>query len=244
MRHAKSVSLRSSLFFAACAVCSNAIANNGGVHGPNVKAGTSSAEVRMNTTNSNDASDGRQQYRMHYQQAFNDEFQLRMVLQYRDFGTFEYDNVKAELLYNYKKASNDNYAAGVRFDVRTRRGQRPEDFVLNWTHQYNISDNMFVRAIGILGKNLTENGAGDKPSSIGTRFSISQKFTNGIMLSAELYNTYGELSDLEDFEDQTHQFGPAIMYRKNGWYAYARYLKGLSSATADNNFQFRIGKQF
>ncbi len=219
-------------------------ANNGGVHGPNVKADTHSAEFRMNTTNSDDNTDGREQYRVHYQRAFNDRLQVRMVLQYRDFGSFEYDNVKAEFLYNYKKASSDNYAAAVRIDARTRRGQRPEDIAIHWTHQYNIDKSLFVRGIAILDKNITENGAGEKPTTVASRFSITKRLNNGLMIGAEMYNNYGELNDISDSNEQRHQLGPTIMYSQDGWYIYGRYLSGLTSATSDHNVSLRIGKRF
>jgi hypothetical protein len=221
-----------------------AFANNGGVHGPNVKADTHSAEFRMNTSNSNDSTDGREQYRVHYQRAFNDRFQVRMVLQYRDFDGFEYDNAKAEFLYNYKKANSDNYAAAVRIDARTRRGQRPEDIAIHWTHQYNINKSLFVRGIAILDKNITENGAGEKPMTVASRFSITKRLDNGIMIGAEMYNSYGELNDISDSNEQQHQLGPTIMYSQDGWYIYGRYLSGLTSATTDHNVSLRIGKRF
>jgi len=235
-----SILLVSSVF----SISNLAYANNGGVHGPNVKAGTSSAELRMNTTNTDDARDGREQYRAHYQRAFSDSLQVRLVLQYRDFGDFEYDNAKAEFLYNYKKASSGKYSAGLRLDLRTRRGQRPEDIALHWTHQYNFSSSVFARAIAIIDKNVSENGAGDKPTTIASRFSLTRKLESGIWLGAELYNSYGELQDIDDAEDQQHQLGPTIMYSHQSWYVYARYLHGLTSATEDHNFQFRLGKRF
>ncbi|MFW8590583.1 hypothetical protein ACOI22_07270 [Glaciecola sp. 2405UD65-10] len=221
-----------------------ALANNGGVHGPNVKAGASSAEFRLNTTESNGARDDRQQYRIHYQQSMNDRLQVRFVLQYRDFGNFEYDNAKAEFLYNYKKAGSGNYSAGLRLDVRTSKGERPEDVVVNWVNQYNISSTLHVRALAIVGKNVTSNGNGDKPSSLGSRFALTKKMPDGIQLSAEIYNTYGEIDNISGFEDQRHQFGPSIRYNHNDWYIYGRYLVGLTSATEDHNFQFRVGTRF
>lgn len=240
----RSVSLLSSTVIICSSMSSVVSANNGGVHGPNVKAGASSAEFRLNTTESNGARDDRQQYRVHYQRSMNDRLQVRLVLQYRDFGNFEYDSAKAEFLYNYQKAESGKYSAGLRLDVRTSKGERPEDVVINWVNQYNISDTLHVRALAILGKNVTDNGSGDKPSNLGSRFAITKKMPDGIQLSAEMYNTYGEFDNISDFEDQRHQFGPSIRYTHKDWYAYGRYLVGLSSATEDHNFQFRVGMRF
>ncbi|MGB3726627.1 MAG: hypothetical protein WA981_12730 [Glaciecola sp.] len=222
----------------------NASANNGGVHGPNIKANTQSAEIRMNTSHSDNASDGRKQYRTHYQRAFSDSFQVRVVAQFRDFGDFEYDNAKVEMLYQYQEFENANYAAAVRFDVRTRRGNRPEDIAIHWTHQYNLSSKVFARGIAIFGKNVTDNNAGNKPSTFGTRFSINYKQSSNVVVGAELYSNYGEIDNFNSSNSQVHQIGPAVMYKHEGWYAYARYLTGLTSASPDNNFQFRMGKRF
>lgn len=220
------------------------LANNGGVHGPNVKEGTKSFELRMNTTNSNDAKDGREQYRIHYQQAFSDKYQLRLVLQYRDFGNVEYDNAKAEFLYNYKKRGNGKYSAGLRLDIRTRRAQRPEDIALHWTHQYDFSNDFFARGIAIVDKNISSNGAGEKPTTVATRFSITKKLDRGISIGAEMFNNYGKFNNVSKTEDQQHQFGPFFLYKKESWYLYARYLSGLTRNTDDHNFQFRVGKSF
>ncbi len=219
-------------------------ANNGGVHGPNVKEGSKSIELRMNTTDSNDARDGREQYRIHYQQAFSDKYQVRLVLQYRDFGEFEYDNVKAEFLYNYKKRGKGKYSAGLRLDLRTRRAQRPEDIALHWTHQYDFSDSFFARGIAIVDKNVSSNGAGEKPTTVATRFSVTKKLDKGMSIGAEMFNNYGKFNNLSETDEQQHQFGPVFMYKKQGWSFYARYLSGLTKNTDDHNFQFRVGKSF
>lgn len=139
---------------------------------------------------------------------------------------------------------NSVYSAGLRLDLRTRRAQRPEDIALHWTHQYDFSDDIFARGIAIIDKNVSSNGADEKPTTVATRFSITKKLDRGVSSGAEMFNNYGKFNNLSKTEDQEHQFGPFFLYRKQGWYLYARYLSGLTTSTDDHNFQFRVGKSF
>lgn len=78
--------------------------NTSGVHGPGVKADDRSMQLRIALSPSDE--NGQQDnwaYRLHYQYAFNDEFRSRMILQYRDRGSVQYEYIRAELLYNFKK---------------------------------------------------------------------------------------------------------------------------------------------
>jgi hypothetical protein len=63
--------------------------NTSGVHGPGVKADDSSMQLRLALSPSDEnAEPDNWAYRLHYQHAFNDEFRGRMILQYRDRGSF------------------------------------------------------------------------------------------------------------------------------------------------------------
>lgn len=218
------------------------LANNGGVHGPNVKADTRQLDFRTAQTAAHDGLNHKAAYRLHYQHALNDSFRLRFVSQYRDINDLEFDFVKAELLYNYQKTTASGYSAGVRFDLRARRGERPEDFAVHWTHQWNLNNNLQARAILILGKNL--NGDGDKPVTLGTRFGLSKAIDEGMRVGLELFDVYGAIDDVNSFQDQRHQIGPTFSIKRGKWMGFARYLNGLSSASDEHNFSFRVIRNF
>ncbi len=223
-------------------LCNLCFANNGGVHGPNVKADTSQFDFR---TTQSPAYEGRQHkaaYRIHYQHSLNDALRLRFVSQYRNITELEFDFVKTELLYNYQKTTASGYSAGVRFDLRARRGKRTEDFAVHWTHQWNLPNQLQARAILILGKNL--NGDGDKPVTLGTRLGLSKALNNGMRVGLELFDVYGAIDNVNSFEEQRHQFGPTFSIKRGKWMAFTRYLNGLSDASDEHNFSFRIIRNF
>ena len=87
-------------------------------------------------------------YRLHYQHAFNDELRGRVILQYRDRGSFQYEYIRAEMLYNFKKRiDDDTWSSAVRFDIRQRRSDNPEMFAVNWTNQWDLLNGIRIRGI-------------------------------------------------------------------------------------------------
>ena len=120
-----------------CASSNLALASNtSGVHGPNVNPNDRSAQLRIALSpGDEDRQEDAWAYRFHYQHAFSDRLRGRVITQFRDRGDFQYDYLRAEMLYNFKKAEDGIWSSGVRFDIRTRRGSRPEEYAVHWTNQ-------------------------------------------------------------------------------------------------------------
>jgi long-subunit fatty acid transport protein len=79
--------------------------NTSGVNSHGVKADDRSMQLRIALSPGDE--NGQQDNwacRLHYQYAFNDEFRGRMILQYRERGSVQYEYIRAELLYNFKKS--------------------------------------------------------------------------------------------------------------------------------------------
>lgn len=220
-------------------------ANTSGVHGPNVKAGERSMQLRFAYTPGDNSGD--EDYwasRLHYQYAFNDRLRGRVILQGRDRGDFQYDYFRGELLYNFKKATDsDNWSSGVRFDIRTRRGDRAEEFAINWTNQWDLDNGYRLRAILIANRQFNSAGA-DPGIGIATRASLSTRLENGLRVGIEMFNEYGKLGDFADFDDQTHHIGPMLGGKVGGFKYEVRYLAGVTDAGRDNHFGLRFDKSF
>nr|WP_136250424.1 hypothetical protein [Ningiella ruwaisensis] len=219
-------------------------ANNGGVHGPMVKANSSQFDWRYTYVSSEEpGTSDIQASRLHYQQSLNERFQVRLVGQYRQQPDWEYDSAKIELLYNFNKFNEqDNYASAIRFDMRTRKGSRPDDIAVHWTNQLNLDAKNYIRAIVLFGKNLS--GEQSKNWRIGTRFSYYRRPNANYQLGIELFDQYGEVSNIAAYDDQRHQLGPAVMAKFGALQLYARYLAGLTDSTPNHALSFRIGWNF
>jgi len=153
---------------------------------------------------------------------------------------WRFDDAKLEVLYNFNKFddSDDKYASAIRVDFRSRKGSAPEDVSVHWTNQYNINDSNFVRGILIMGQNVSSGVS--QSIGLGTRFSYYQKLGNGIDVGIETFNGYGKVSKNADFDQQTHQIGPAMAAKFDKVTVYARYLKGLTDNTSDHAFSVRL----
>ena len=69
---------------------SSAASNTSGIHGPGVKSDDRSMQLRLALSPSDEnTQQDNWAYRLHYQHAFNDEFSGRVILQYRDRGSFQ-----------------------------------------------------------------------------------------------------------------------------------------------------------
>ncbi|WP_371193063.1 hypothetical protein [Glaciecola sp. SC05] len=216
-------------------------ANISGVMGPNINPNDRSIQFRSAVTLADDSSQqDNWAYRLHYQHAFNDTFRARIVMQYRDRNNFEYDFFRTELLFNFKKASaNDNWSSALRFDLRTRRGSRPEEFAVNWGNQWDLNDGYRMRATIILGKQI---GGSRQLNGITvqTRASFSRKLENGLRVGMQMLNQHGEAGHFSSFDEQGLYLGPAVSGSFGDFKYEFRYLKGLSSAVRDHNVFFRV----
>jgi len=229
------------LFLSMASVASN----TSGVMGPNVKKGEKSAQIRLALSPSDEYSQQDEwAYRAHYQRAFSAQLRGRIVLQYRDSGVRMYEYVRAELLYNYKKKDPGGiFSSGLRFDLRQRRGDNPEEFAINWGHQWDLNNSFRVRATVI---GAWEFGS-DKAASgtdIETRFSVSTKIDNGLTVGLEMFNGFGKVGEFGSFNDQSHQIGPMLGGSIGDIKYQFRYLAGVSNGSGDHNFGLRFNKSF
>lgn len=219
--------------------------NTSGIHGPGVKADDRSMQLRLALSPSDES--GEQDnwaYRLHYQHAFNDELRGRIILQYRDRGNFQYEYIRGELLYNFKKKADDGrWSSGVRFDIRQRRSDNPEMFAMNWTNQWDLSNGIRVRGI-LIGAWEFGSDRAFSGTEIETRGSISKKLQGGLTVGVEMFNDFGRVGDFGSFNNQSHQIGPMVGGSLGGLKYEIRYLAGVSNGSKDHNFGLRFNKAF
>lgn len=218
--------------------------NTGGVFPPTVNEGHKSLQYRV-TVNPDNAQDefGFAQ-RLHYQQAINGDLMWRVIGQTRKTSSsdFDFDFLQAELFWELTNNS-DKHKSALRFDARLRDDNRPEQFGVNWTNQFNFSDGWSARAI-VLSSVQTGGNAADGVN-IQSRAQITKKLENGSSIGVELYNDYGRTGDIGNFDEQNHAVGPFISTPLTKSISiFAGPLIGLSGAAQDLEARLWITKGF
>lgn len=217
------------------------IANISGVMGPNIDPNDRSIQFRSALSIADvDSQQDDWAYRLQYQHAFNDAFRARVVMQYRDNGDFEYDFFRTELLYNFKKSgAGERWSSALRFDLRTRRGNRPEEFAVNWGNEWDLSNGYRMRATLILGQQI----GGSRQLNdftVQTRASFSRRLESGLRVGLQMLNEHGEVGDFGSVDEQAFYLGPAVSGSIGRFQYEFRYLNGLTSAVRDHNLFFRV----
>jgi len=229
------------IVIASCAFASN----TSGVLGPGVKEDDRSMQLRLAfSPGDEDGEADNWAYRLHYQHSFNDRVRGRIIMQYRDRGTFQYEYVRAEMLYNFKKKETDGiWSSGVRFDIRQRRSDNPEQFAINWGNQWDFKNGIRVRGVLVSSWEFGSDLAGSG-TAIETSSSIGKKLDNGLTIGIEMFNDLGRLGNFGSFNSQSHQIGPMLGGNVGGFNYQMRYLAGISNGSRDHNFGLRINKSF
>lgn len=215
--------------------------NTGGVFGPSVNDGHKSFQYRATIDPDNAQSETGFAQRLHYQQAINDDFMWRILGQTRktsDSDT-DFDFVQAELFWEFN--ATDTYQTGVRFDLRIRDNDRPDQIGVNWIHQYQLQNNWSARFL-VLGAAQVGSNANDGVS-LQVRGNIAKKTAFG-GIGIEMFNNFGNSRDFGSFDEQMHTIGPfaELPLGKNGWSAFVGSLFGVSDAAADLELRFWLTK--
>lgn len=218
---------------------------NGGVFGPVVNEGSSSAQYRAAYNPDTEAFS----HRGHYQMAISDTVQLRGVVQFTKPGgaDLDYDLFQGEATFQITPDGQD-FQFGVRTDVTLRDGPRPDQVGLNTMSQWKLNNGLsakFVTLASVQGGDRAADGI-----DLQTRASLSKGLPSqgGIAptaLSLELYSFYGRTGNLADFNDQTHLLGPSAKFKiTDSVSTNLGALFGLTDASADSQIRLWVTKGF
>jgi len=213
--------------------------NTGGVFPPIVNEGHKSLQLRLAFADDNNGS----AQRLHYQQAINDDFMWRIVGQVNsNNGDTDFNFVQGELFWDFSD-KGDDWAQGVRFDLRVRDENRPSQFGFNWMHQFKLSNRLTARALALSTVQFGDNAADG--IALQTRGSLMYKTNDKINIGVELFNSYGTTANFQSFKNSQQQFGPFISVPiRNNTSIYASALFGLSDATTDTDLRLWVTQSF
>mgnify|MGYP001826381749 FL=1 len=212
--------------------------NTGGVFGPVVNEGHRSWQYRI--AYDHDAHADAQ--RLHYQHAVNDDLMWRLVVQRREMadGDHEHDFVQGELFWQLPDVRN-NWQQGVRFDLRASDGDRPHVFGMNWMNDLHLGERWMARFLVLTSMLFGENR--DSGVILQTRASLNYRASANLNLALSMFNVYGFVDDMPDFEEQRHQIGPTLTANLGrGWAVRAGYLAGVNRSTPDDTFRLWLTK--
>lgn len=218
--------------------------NTSGVHGPVINPDDSSAMYRISIVPGEDGAKNALAHRLHYQKAIDESFRWRIMGQIRERnGNTEWDYVRAELLWFFRpEKADDNWNSGLRFDIRTRRGSRPEQFAINWTNQWDLDEKWRLR--GILIGAWQFGGTATTGTLAETRASLSYKLASGSRVGVEMFNSWGKVTDIGSWDEQEHQMGPVISGKLGEFNYQLGYLAGISESADDHDFRLWVSKKF
>ncbi len=214
--------------------------NTAGVFGPVIDENERGFEYRATY----DADSEELNQRVHYQQAINGEMRWRVVAQVRETedSDFDADYVRGELVWQVTP-DDQKYQTGFRFEGRYRFDDRPGDVTVHWTNQWKHIDNWTLRFIVGATQQI-----GNDPADgilIQTRAGGYTDLEAGPRVGFELFSEYGSTSDWLPLDEQEHSAGPfAVFGLDEDWNLYAGVLLGLTDPTPDQQFRFRIGRDF
>ncbi len=215
-----------------------------GVFGPKVNPEDRSMQYRFafSPSDSDDGVPRQIRHRIHYQQAFYNDFRWRVVAQVGNTGEeMRFENVAAELVWHFKKANQDNWDSAVRFDFRNARGGR-QIYGFNWTNEWKLNDKWATRALALFAWQSGNNA--NSGTIVSTRFNALYSLEGGHKVGVEMFNSYGRFGDTGSFDDQAHQIGPVYSGKYAGYNYQFGYLNGISDGASDHDFRFWIGKSF
>lgn len=217
--------------------------NTSGVFGPVVNPNDSSGQYRIGFRPGENGDDDAHNHRFHYQRAISDTLRWRVITQLRSRdGDFEYDYLRGELLWYLTPDKTSNWDSGIRFDIRSRKGSRAEQFSINWTNQWALSPKWRLR--GVASGHWKFGGNAEGGTELETRASLTYKLDSGMRAGIEMFNNYGKVSDMGSFNDQEHVIGPSFSGKVDGISIKLGYLAGITSAADDHSIRLWIGRSF
>lgn len=211
-----------------------------GIFGPVVKEGSSSAQYRAAFDPDSDSF----AQRIHYQQAFNDDLQWRLLAQIKKTtsDSTDLDFIRGELTWQLSQNDSD-WQYGFRFDYRINDGDRPDSISANFTNQFKISPKLSARAILLTRVDLGSDA--EDGVFLGTRARFRYRLNESVQTGLEMFSSYGSTEDLRGANEQRHQIGPyAIVKLPNRWQATFSILGGLTDSTPDTNLRLFLGRSF
>jgi hypothetical protein len=215
--------------------------NTGGVPTPSLRAYGKATEYRLGFSPSEEGTNAQWLHRFQYQQSFSEQSRWRILTQLRDVNNqFEYDELRVQYLWLAKQNPNSHRESAYRIDLRTRKGERPEQLAFIYTNRWHLLDNLALT--GVVIGNWQFGGNANPGTRIETRASLVYKLADQQSVAIEMFNDYGDISEQSGFSRHRHSIG--VMYTKkiNHFQLSIGYQSGLTPSTPQHTLRLWFTK--
>ena len=235
-------------FAALGALPAHAQSLTGNVGSANITAGDSSVEARIGIADNGDAA-----ARVHYQHAFSDGYQFRVIGSFSqpDGQDWDFSALTLENWFQWAEENKDGtgFNGGFRLAYDFVDGGGPDGAEARLTFTDKFADGWEWRA-NLIGE--VETGEGSAGGvDLETRFQVSRGLEFSALgsqdwrLGAELYSEYGNTRDIPGFNQQAHQLGPIVKVEwDNGVFFQTGVRFGLTDGADDSMFKIFLGRDF
>ena len=230
------------------ALPANAQSLTGNVGSAGVSAGESAVEVRSGINDTGDVA-----ARVHYEHAFSDWYQLRVIGSFSqpDGEDWSFRALTFENWFQWAEEADDNsgFNGGFRLGYAFADGGGPDEARARLTLTDKFADGWEWR-VNLIGE--VETGKGSAGGvNLETRAQVTQALdfaafdSQDWRLGAELFSEFGNSRDIPAFDEQAHQIGPVLKVSwDNGVYLQTAVRVGLTEGSDDSMFKLFIGREF
>lgn len=220
----------------------------GNVGSAAITAGESAAELRLGVNDDGDAA-----ARAHYEYAFTDAYQLRVIGSFSqpDDQDWDFRALTFENWFQWVEESKDGagFNGGLRLAYTFTDGDDPDEAALRFTFTDKFADGWEWRANAIAGVELGEDSAGGV--DLETRFQLTRALDMAAFAATdwrfgvEAFSEFGNSREIPSFDEQAHQIGPVLKASwDNGVYLQSAVRFGLTSGSDDVMFKLFVGREF
>ena len=215
--------------------------NTSSVFSPDVKAGSKAWELRSSYLPDESPSEWAQ--RLHYQQALNEAWRLRIIGLFYDPGQggAEFRYARLEAQWQFAEDDNAGWDSAIRYELQIAENDNtPSRGRVAWTGKWNWGEGWEFRANLLVGRQF---GADSHDGIlVEHRTQFTGKLNNQWRLGIESFHDFNDTRAFGAFDDQEHQIGPIIKGKFAGgkWSLAASWLFGASANADDNDFRIHL----
>lgn len=213
------------------------LANTTTVFSPDVKADTRAWEYRSSYFPSDGDEPKRFAHRLHYQQAIDDTWRVRLIGQQRsiDGESLDYRYTRLEVQQQYLESEVAGWDAALRYELQiSDEDDSPDRVRIAWTGKRDLDSGWQLRGNFLTGREFGNNDRGGLLLEFRAQ---ATQVVGDARLGLELFSDMNRTTDVGDFDDQEHQLGPIAKFSLAGMKVNAGYLYGISDSAQDHNFR-------
>ncbi len=220
----------------------------GNVGSAGVSKGEQSVEARFGADE-----DGNAGSRIHYDNAFTEWYQLRLIGAFSqpDDGDWDVSSLTVENWFQWSEEASDNsgFNGGVRFAYGFDQNGGPDEAEVRLTVTDKFADDWEWRA-NLIAEMETGNGSEggvelEGRAQISRALNISALGTDDWRLGVEYFAEFGNSRDIPGLSGQAHQIGPVVKLGWQGGYFIQSAVRfGVTRGADDAMAKLFVGREF